>query len=53
MLVFVDEKFFVVVPHFIDFQEPLEETIAGPPAMIEGVTTIARNVGDYKLVNSQ
>jgi len=33
---------------FID-PKYLEETIAWPPAMIEGVTTIARNVGDYKL----
>ncbi len=37
---------------FID-PKYLEETIAWPPAMIEGVTTIARNVGDYKLVNGQ
>ena len=28
--------------------EYLEETIAWPPIMIEGVTSIARVVGDYK-----
>jgi len=31
---------------FVD-QKYLEETIAWPPIMIEGVTSIARNVGDY------
>lgn len=34
---------------FID-PKYLEETIAWPPIMVEGVTSIARVVGDYKLV---
>ena len=37
---------------FID-QKYLQETIAWPPIMIEGVTSIARNVGDYKLVSPE
>ena len=37
---------------FID-QKYLQETIAWPPIMIEGVTSIARNVGDYKLASPE